>query len=48
MNYLMHFFLAGDDDELRLGNLLGDYVIGRLAHLGFQRLRGDRLTLLAA
>jgi acyl carrier protein phosphodiesterase len=30
MNYLMHFFLAGDDDELRLGNLLGDYVKGRV------------------
>jgi len=31
MNYLVHFFLAGDDDELRLGNLLGDYVKGRVA-----------------
>jgi len=30
MNYLVHFFLAGDDDELRLGNLLGDYVKGRV------------------
>jgi acyl carrier protein phosphodiesterase len=30
MNYLIHFFLAGDDDELRLGNLLGDYVKGRV------------------
>ena len=30
MNYLTHFFLAGDDDELRLGNLLGDYVKGRV------------------
>ena len=30
MNYLVHFLLAGDDDELRLGNLLGDYVKGRV------------------
>ena len=30
MNYLVHFLLAGDDDELRLGNLLGDFVKGRV------------------
>jgi acyl carrier protein phosphodiesterase len=30
MNYLVHFFLAGDDDELRLGNMLGDFVKGRV------------------
>jgi len=30
VNYLIHFLLAGDDDELRLGNLLGDYVKGRV------------------
>ena len=30
MNYLIHFLLAGDDDELRLGNVLGDYVKGRV------------------
>ena len=30
MNYLVHFLLAGDDDELRLGNLLGEYVKGRV------------------
>jgi acyl carrier protein phosphodiesterase len=30
MNYLVHFLLAGDDEELRLGNLLGDYVKGRV------------------
>src|SRR5260221_5211337 len=37
MNYLVHFLLAGDDDELRLGNLLGDFVKGRVerfAHRG--------------
>jgi acyl carrier protein phosphodiesterase len=43
MNYLVHFLLAGDDDELRLGNLLGDFVKGRverLADRGFtERLR---------
>lgn len=31
MNYLVHFLLAGDDDELRLGNVLGDFVKGRVA-----------------
>ena len=30
MNYLVHFLLAGDDDELQLGNLLGDFVKGRV------------------
>src|SRR5689334_4250839 len=30
MNYLVHFLLAGDDEELRLGNVLGDYVKGRV------------------
>jgi acyl carrier protein phosphodiesterase len=30
MNYLLNFLLAGDYDELRLGNLLGDYVKGRV------------------
>ena len=30
MNYLIHFLLAGDDDELRLGGVLGDYVKGRV------------------
>ena len=43
MNYLVHFLLAGDDDELRLGNLLGDFVKGRVerfAHRGAtERLR---------
>ena len=43
MNYLVHFFLAGDDDELRLGNLLGDFVKGRVerfTHRGLtERLR---------
>ena len=43
MNYLVHFLLAGDDDELRLGNLLGDFVKGRvdgLAHRGLtERVR---------
>jgi acyl carrier protein phosphodiesterase len=26
MNFLAHFFLSGDDDELRVGNFLGDYL----------------------
>lgn len=30
MNYLVHLLLAGDDEELRLGNMLGDFVKGRV------------------
>ena len=30
MNYLVHFLLAGDDEELRLGDVLGDFVKGRV------------------
>ena len=32
MNFLAHFLLSADDDELRLGNLLGDFVKGRVEH----------------
>lgn len=31
MNHLLHFLLAADDDDLRLGSLLGDIVKGRVA-----------------
>ena len=30
MNHLAHFFLAGDDADLLVGGLLGDYIKGRL------------------
>ena len=30
MNHLVHFLLTGDDDELRLGDVLGDFVKGRV------------------
>ena len=30
MNYLMHLFLAGDDRESLVGNMMGDFVKGRL------------------
>jgi len=36
VNYLVHFLLAGDDDELRLGNLLGDFVKGRVQRFEHQ------------
>jgi len=42
MNYLVHFLLAGDDDELRLGNLLGDYVKGRVERFEYPGIT-DRL-----
>ena len=44
MNYLIHFFLAGDDAELRLGNLLGDFVKGRVERFQHPGLT-DRLRL---
>jgi acyl carrier protein phosphodiesterase len=31
MNFLAHLFLSGDDPELLVGNLLGDFVKGRLS-----------------
>jgi acyl carrier protein phosphodiesterase len=31
MNFLAHLLLAGDDDGLRLGAILGDFVRGRHA-----------------
>ena len=30
MNYLVHFLLTGDDEDLRLGDVLGDLVKGRV------------------
>jgi acyl carrier protein phosphodiesterase len=30
MNFLAHLFLSGDDPELLVGNLIGDFVKGRL------------------
>lgn len=30
MNYLVHLYLAGDDPELQLGGLMGDFVKGPL------------------
>jgi acyl carrier protein phosphodiesterase len=30
VNYLVHFLLTGDDEELRLGDVLGDFVKGRV------------------
>ncbi|MBA2354599.1 MAG: DUF479 domain-containing protein [Acidobacteria bacterium] len=39
MNYLVHFLMSGDDEELRLGNLLGDLVKG-----GVQRYRFPGVT----
>ena len=40
MNYLAHLYLAEDTDESRLGNLLGDFVKGRIGNTyspGIQR-----------
>lgn len=48
MNYLVHFLLAGDDDELRLGSLLGDFVKGRVegaAHRGLSERQRTGIQL---
>jgi len=29
MNFLAHLFLSGNDDELKIGNFIGDFVKGR-------------------
>lgn len=39
MNYLAHALLSGPDDELRLGNFLGDFVKGRV-----ENYRGPHVT----
>jgi acyl carrier protein phosphodiesterase len=44
MNYLIHFLLAGDDDELRLGDVLGDYVKGRVERFDHPGIT-DRLRI---
>ena len=31
MNYLAHLYLAGESDDSRLGNILGDFVKGNAA-----------------
>jgi acyl carrier protein phosphodiesterase len=40
MNHLAHFYLAGSDTNLLIGNFLGDYVKGRLV--------GERLSAIEA
>ncbi|PLX78779.1 MAG: ACP phosphodiesterase [Desulfuromonas sp.] len=44
MNYLVHLYLSDPDPEVRLGNLVGDFVKGRLEGRGFSVgfLRGLR------
>ena len=32
MNFLAHLFLSGDDEEVMVGNLLEDFVVGRVDH----------------
>jgi acyl carrier protein phosphodiesterase len=32
MNFLAHLFLSGDDEEVMVGNLLEDFIVGRIDH----------------
>ena len=38
MNYLAHLVLSGSDPAVRMGNLMGDFCVGRLEHPRFQNL----------
>lgn len=33
MNFLAHIYLSGNDDDIKIGNFLGDFVKGRLTKL---------------
>jgi len=33
LNFLAHIYLSGDDDDIKIGNFLGDFVKGRLNKL---------------
>lgn len=33
MNFLAHIYLSGEDDHIKLGNFIGDYVKGRAFHI---------------
>ena len=33
MNFLAHIYLSGDDDDIKIGNFLGDFIKGRLNKL---------------
>jgi acyl carrier protein phosphodiesterase len=32
MNYLAHLFLSGDNDEIMVGNMMEDFIVGRIDH----------------
>ena len=33
MNFLAHIFLSGSDDDIKIGNFIGDYVKGKAYHI---------------
>ncbi len=33
MNFLAHIFLSGDDEQIKIGNFIGDYVKGSAFHI---------------
>ncbi len=45
MNYLAHLYLAGDDGAFLVGNLLGDFVRGRVAGMDFPEPIRDGIRL---
>ena len=44
MNFLAHIYLSGDDDQIKIGNFIGDYIKGSAYHMYPDKIqRGIRL-----
>ncbi len=39
MNFLAHIYLSGDDEEIKIGNFIGDYVKGRAFHIYPEKIK---------
>jgi len=39
MNFLAHIYLSGDNDDVRLGNFIGDYIKGRAFHIYPEKIK---------
>lgn len=43
MNFLAHIYLSGEEDEMKLGNFLGDYVKGKAFHIYPEKIKNGIL-----
>lgn len=39
MNFLAHIYLSGNDDEVKIGNFIGDYVKGKAFHIYPEKIK---------